>query len=125
MSEMLNESVLLALRLIYALAGLAITMVVVPWIRDVALPWLEDKRLYNIVCTFVKAAEKLAESGQLSKVDKKSWVIKALEEKGVEMTPEVEAFIESAVKDLDLALQSGWQKILDALKGAVETLKGD
>lgn len=125
MSEILSESALLVLRLIYALAGLAITTVAVPWIRDVALPWLEDKRLYNIVCTFVKAAEKLAESGQLKKADKKAWVLKALEEKGVEITPEVEAFIESAVKDLDLALQSGWQKILDALKGAVETLKGD
>ena len=66
------------------------------------IPWLKEKRLYDTVRTLVEAAQKLAENNPL---DKKSWVVAQLRGIGVEVTPFVEAIIESAVKQLDLAEQ--------------------
>lgn len=65
------------------------------------LPWLKEKRLLGTVKTLVEAAEKLAENQPL---DKKAWVVAQLENIGVKVTPFVEAAIESAVKQLDIAM---------------------
>lgn len=78
-----------------------IRRVAAPFIRETVVPWLKEKRLYCIVQHFVEAAEKLAEN---NKIDKKEYVISMLKEKNVEITPEIEAYIESAVKDLDLSI---------------------
>lgn len=76
-------------------------------VGKIALPWLKEQRVYSLVVKFVKAADKLAQSGAISKDSKKKYVIKLLESYGVKITPIVEAFIESAVTELDLAIESG------------------
>ena len=84
--------------------------VVSPFIKHTAIPWLEEKRLYNIVRKFVEAAEKRAEN---EKFDKKEWVVSLLKDKGIELTPEIEAYIESACKEIDMIVD----KTVDDLTG--------
>ena len=82
--------------------SLVISYYVIPVIKNDLVPFLKEKRIYNLVEKFVSAVEKLAETGILPKVDKKQKVIELLEAKGIAVTLEVEAFIEGAVKQLDL-----------------------
>lgn len=65
------------------------------------VPWLKEKRLYGIVKKAVNATEKWAENHE---IDKKAFAISILKAGGVKVTPLVEAFIESAVEELDIAL---------------------
>ena len=65
------------------------------------VPWLKEKRLYDTVQKMVDAAEKWAETND---IDKKEWVISQLESKGIKVSPYVDALIEAAVKELDIAL---------------------
>ncbi len=67
------------------------------------IPWLKEQRIYSTIKKFVRAAEKLAEAGELSKVEKKRYVETLLKKKGVTITAEIDAMIEAAVKELDLA----------------------
>ena len=90
------------LDIVIAILSIVVSVYVIPLIKNELKPWLEEKRLYNIVQKFVQAAEKLAESGVIPKVDKKSKVLELLASKGITVTPEIEGFIESAVKELDL-----------------------
>lgn len=90
------------LDIIIAVISIIVSYYIIPCIKNDLVPWLKDKRIYNTVKTFVNAAEKLAESGTIEKKDKKQEVIKLLEAQGIEVTEEIEAFIESAVKELDL-----------------------
>lgn len=66
------------------------------------IPWLKEKKLYNIVKQFVQAAEKY---GQTHDINKHEYVINLLKERGIEISPVVEALIESAVEELDIALK--------------------
>ena len=75
---------------------------VIPYIKNDFMPWLKDKRIYGIVKSFVQAAEKLAESGVIEKIDKKAKVIELLTNKGIVVDATVDAFIESCVKELDM-----------------------
>lgn len=90
------------LNAVLAIIGLCVSSIVIPWIRNTAIPWLKEKRLYNLCMSFVMAAEKMAESGQITKDAKKNYVISLLRSKGIEVTPEIEAMIECAVKELDM-----------------------
>jgi len=90
---------------VFAGLALVVTAVVVPWFKGTAIPWLKEKRLYSLVAMFVRAAEKKAEAGTLAKPLKKDYVVELLEERGYTVTPEVDAFIEAAVKELDNAAQ--------------------
>lgn len=65
------------------------------------VPMLKNKNLLGVVKTLVEAAEKLAEN---QPIDKKAWVVAQLENLGVKVTPFVDAAIESAVKQLDIAV---------------------
>lgn len=89
--------------------------ILIPWVVRVGIPWLKDKRLYAIVTIFVKAAEKQAEAGTLGE-PKCDYVIRMLERRGIAVTEEVRAMIESAVKELDLAGKKALDKLLEALK---------
>ena len=66
------------------------------------IPWLKEKRLYDTVTRLVAAAEKLGES---LPEGKKNYVLNLLADMGVEITPVVDALIEAAVQQLDLAYE--------------------
>ena len=65
------------------------------------LPWLKKVGLYKLVQIGVMAAEKLAESGQIHKVDKNAKAKEILGLLGIKVTPVIDAMIEAAVKELD------------------------
>lgn len=87
------EWVDIVVKIIFMALGLVVTYYVVPW--------LKEKKLYGIVKKAVYAAEKWAETHE---IDKKAYVVGKLEAAGIKVTPVVDAFIESAVKELDIAL---------------------
>lgn len=89
--------------------------VIIPWIKNEAIPWLKEKRLYNFICKAVRAAEKMCDSGEIQKGKKLDWVIKVLKARGVEITPEVRAMIESAVGNLDDAFSGSIVSMIEAL----------
>lgn len=113
MNEMWMEVGTLVLRIVIVLCVGAVTKYVLPWVSDTVIPWLKDKRLYDMICRFVRAAQKLADTGAIDKTTKKEYVISLLKAKGVVITPEVDAMIESAVFDLDLAVDSIGDMIFD------------
>lgn len=97
MAEVLTQ----ALAYLFQAIIIAITGVITFYIKTVLVPWLQDKQLYTTVQRYVQAAEKLAEAGDLVSGSKKGYVIYLLQSKGIEVTPEIEALIESAVEELD------------------------
>lgn len=76
------------------------------------IPWIKQLGIYSIVKMCVNAAEKMADSCQITKEEKKDYVIKILEHFGIEVSPIVEAMIEAAVEELDLQKD----KIFNAMK---------
>lgn len=80
-------------KIVFVILSTAVTLYVIPW--------LKEKRLYDTVQKMVDAAEKWAETND---IDKKQWVIDQLENKGIEVNTYVDALIEAAVKELDIAL---------------------
>lgn len=101
------------LEIIATVISLVVAYYVIPYIKDDLIPWLKEKRLYNVVKNFVRAAEKLAESGVIEKVDKKAKVVELLESKGITVDATVEAFIESCVKELDLIGSTIYEEIIE------------
>ena len=104
--------------IISTLIGAAI-LIVTAAISAYVVPWLRERHLLDTVKTLVEAAEKLAENQPL---DKKAWVIAQLSGLGIKVTPFVEAAIESAVKQLDIAM--GVIE-LDALMGDLSAEKDE
>lgn len=102
MESILSILVTNGLQVVAAIISVIVASVIIPWIKVDMVPWLKEKRLYRIVSIGVNAAEKLAESMDMSGLDKKQYVINYLRSKNIMITSEVEAFIESAVHDLDL-----------------------
>ena len=90
------------LEIIATIIAILISCYVIPAIKNDLVPWLKEKRLFSLIKTFVEAAEKLAETGAIEKIDKKQTVINLLENKGIDVDLATEAFIEAAVKQLDL-----------------------
>lgn len=105
------------LQIVCALIGILFTAVVLPWVKNELIPWLKDKHLYSVVQKFVQAAEKLAETGAISPDSKKQYVIRLLTRRGYAVSSEVDAFIESAVKELDLAVGAGIEEIVTEFVG--------
>lgn len=115
MNEVWIEVCMLLLRVVIVLCVGAVTKYALPWLTDTVIPWLKDKRVYSTICRFVRAAEKLAETGAIERADKKSYVVGLLNAKGITVTPEVEAMIESAVLELDLAIDEIGALFFDAM----------
>lgn len=96
---------------IYEMLGTGLMRIIIAVIvllcGKIIIPWLKEQRIYSLIVKLVRAAEKLGESGMIEKESKKTYVIKLLVSKGYSVTPEIEAFIEAAVTELDLALDSG------------------
>ena len=101
------------LEIIMTIISLIVARYVIPCIKNDLIPWLKEKRLHNIVKSFVQAAEKLAESGAIDKVDKKAKVIELLENKGIVVNEIVEALIESCVKELDIVTSVIYEGIME------------
>lgn len=101
------------LEIIITIISLVIARYVIPYIKNDLIPWLKEKRLYNIVKSFVRAAEKLAESGVIAKGDKKQKVIELLENKGITVDATIDAFIESCVKELDIVTSVVYEEIIE------------
>lgn len=92
--------------IIIKVLALVIACYVIPFIKNEAIPWLKDKRMYEIVKKLVEGAEKMAESGTIKKFDKKETVIKLLKKKGIVVSDEVDMLIEACVKELDLIVNT-------------------
>lgn len=104
------------LQIVCVLIGILLTAVIVPWLKASVIPWMKEKQLYSLVKKFVQAAEKLAETGALEREDKKQYVVDLLERKGYKVDGEIDAFIESAVKELDMIMKAGWGEIIEAFE---------
>lgn len=115
MNDLIYDMISLLIKLMCGCAVLFVTYVVAPWLRDNVIPWLKDKQLYSIIFAFVKAAEKSAESGIIDKEAKKQFVIDLLTSRGIIVNSDVDALIESAVKDLDLAYENSKDVIIDTV----------
>lgn len=114
MLEMIWDSILPnILEIILTIISLIIAHYVIPYIKSDLIPWLKEKRVYNIVKSFVQAAEKLAEAGAIDKIDKKKKVIELLESNGIVVDATVEAFIESCVKELDMIASVVYEEIIE------------
>lgn len=87
------EWINVAVKILFLIASAVMTVYVVPW--------LKEKHLYGTVVKCVQAAEKYAKTHN---IDKKEYVIAVLESKGVTVSVYVDALIESAVQELDIAL---------------------
>lgn len=101
------------LEIIITIISLIVARYAVPCIKNDLVPWLKEKHLHNIVKNFVQAAEKLAESGAISKESKKDKVIELLESKGITVDDTVNAFIESCVKELDVITSVVYEEIVE------------
>lgn len=100
--------------IIITIISLVVSCYVIPYIKNDLIPWLKEKHLYNTVRNFVRAAEKLAESGVIPKADKKDKVIELLESQGIDVNPMVDAIIESCVKELDIVTSTIFEEIIDS-----------
>lgn len=118
MTEFFGEIASGVLQIVTALIGIVVSVVIVPWLKNSGIPWLKEKRLYSLCTKFTKAAHKLAETGVIDKATKLEYVVGLLTNKGIKVTPEVRAFIEGAVEELDLALDNGFEVIVDTLEDA-------
>lgn len=108
------------LEIVITVISVVVARYVVPCIKNDLIPWLKEKHLYNTVKSFVQAAEKLAESGVITKESKKAKVIELLKNKGVVVDETTEAFIESCVKELDIVTSVIYDEII-AVETDVET----
>lgn len=106
MNDLITNIIAVLLDSLVEICSLLFTCVFLPWVVNTGIPWLKEKRLYSIVGTFVKAAEKMAEAGTLT-IPKNDYVVKMLEAKGITVTQEVRAMIEARVIELDIAVQTG------------------
>lgn len=106
------------LDIIIAIISLVVARYIVPCIKNDLVPWMKEKRLYNIVKSFVQAAEKLAETGAIEKCDKKSKVVELLEKNGIVVDDVIDGFIESAVKELDIVTSAIYDEII--IEGELE-----
>lgn len=115
MFETIMNSILpYILEIILTIISLVVSYYFIPYIKNDLIPLLKEKRLYNIVKSFVQAVEKLAESGVIAKVDKKAKVIELLESNGITVNATVDAFIESCVKELDIITSTIYEEIVEA-----------
>lgn len=106
--------------IVLTIISLTISYYVIPCIKNDLIPWLKEKHLYNMVKKFVQAAEKMADSGAINKVDKKAKVIEFLEGKGITVDKTVEAFIESCVKELDNIASVVYEQVIETETEEIE-----
>lgn len=107
--------------LMLVLIGLLFSKALLPFVQDTVIPWLREKRVLNLVSKFVQAAEKLASTGVIDKETRKKYVLNLLESKGVQITPVIDAFVESAVFDLDNIFTEVFEEIVEEFEESDES----
>ena len=100
------------LEIVVTIISLVVARYIVPYVKTDFIPWLKEKRIYYMIKNFVQAVEKLSESGVLEKSCKKQKVVELLEKNGIIVDETVEAFIESAVKELDMITSTVYEEII-------------
>jgi hypothetical protein len=114
MSETILNAILPnILEIIVTIISLVVSYYAIPYIKNDLIPMLKEKHLYDLVKKFVQASEKMAESGVIEKTYKKSMVIRLLENKGIAVDKTIESFIESAVKELDIATTVIYEEVTE------------
>lgn len=88
-------------RVVLTVLSVVLMSVVLPWLRNVAVPWLKEHRMFELVTHLVEGAEKYFDDVESAGEDKKRYVVSVLNSKGIEITPEIEAYIESAVREVE------------------------
>lgn len=101
------------LEIVITIISVVVARYLVPCIKSDLVPWLKEKHLYNTIKSFVQAAEKLAESGVITKESKKEKVVELLESKGIVIDTTIDAFIESCVKELDIVTSVIYDEIIE------------
>lgn len=109
-----------AVKVVRLIIAIVFSTIIIPWVKKSAIPWLKEKQLYGIIKKFVRAAEKLADADIISKESKLDYVIGLLTKRGIDVTPEVRAMIESAVGDLDDEIAHGMMSLVEAINNAGE-----
>lgn len=109
-----------AVSVVRMLIAIAFSVIIIPWVKKSAIPWLKEKHLYGIITKFVRAAEKLGESGTIDKSAKLDYVMALLAKRNITVDAEVRAMIESAVGDLDDEISQGMAALTEALNSAGE-----
>ena len=104
MMDLVNELLTTLVKLVITAGG--------SYLIAYGLPWLKKIGLYKLVRIGVMAAEKLAESGAIPKVDKNAKAKEILGMLGIKESPMIDAMIEAAVKELD----NQENKVKDELK---------
>lgn len=104
MMDLVNELLTTLVKLVITAGG--------SYLIAYGLPWLKKIGLYKLVQIGVMAAEKLAESGAIPKVDKNAKAKEILGMLGIKESPMIDAMIEAAVKELD----NQGNKVKDELK---------
>lgn len=113
------------LQIVLAIVSAVMSVLVIPWLKSTVFPWLKEKRLYSLVTKFVQAAEKLSETGIIDRDEKRNYVIRLLRDKGYLIDNETIALIESAVKELDMIVDSVGDIIIDEFEESDEPVKSD
>ncbi len=90
----ITQIIPLAVKLVFAIIGVLLLRYILPWIKQQV--W------YSAIKWLVNAAEKLAESGQISKDYKKKYVIRLMQLLRIPVNDFTSALIEAAVKELDM-----------------------
>ena len=102
-----------ALEIVLAVISLLVTCSLLPLIKSDLVPFLKEKRIYSTVRKFVQAAEKLAETGTIPKIEKSKYVIGLLEKNGITVDDTIKAFIESCCKEIDMIADFTMNEILE------------
>lgn len=90
----ITQIIPLAVKLVFAIVGVLLLRYILPWIKQQV--W------YSAIKWLVNAAEKLAESGQISAASKKKYVIRLMQMLRIPVNDFTSALIEAAVKELDM-----------------------
>ena len=90
----ITQIIPLAVKLVFAIIGVLLLRYILPWIKQQV--W------YSAIKWLVNAAEKLAESGQISAASKKKYVLRLMQMLRIPVNEFTSALIEAAVKELDM-----------------------
>ena len=114
MLEMIMDAILPNIfNIVATVISLVVSYYIIPCIKADLVPFLKEKRIYNIVKNCVQAAEKMTESGIIDKDDKKKYVIDLLEKNGIVVDETVDSFIESCVKELDMIGSVIYEEVME------------